>query len=61
MIPFTATGQAADEAAICSEGTTEIDHLESVAGETITDEDWADMFDTAMAEAGVVEMNVFQE
>ena len=61
LIPFTATGSAADEAAICSRGTTEIDHLESVDGEAITDEDWADMFDTAMAEGGIAEMNVLQE
>ena len=36
-------------------------HLESMDGATITADDWADMFDTAMQNMGVAEMYAFQE
>jgi hypothetical protein len=35
-------------------------HLESIDGDQIADEDWAEMFDSAMAVDGVAEMNVTQ-
>jgi hypothetical protein len=55
--PFTATGVAVDDGVVCADGTQSVDHLESMDGATITDEDWAGMFDTAQAEGGVAEMN----
>ncbi len=60
-VPFTATGVAVDEAVVCGSGTTTIDHLESIEGGTITDDDWAGMFDAAMADGGVAEMYVIQD
>jgi len=39
----------------------EIAHLESTEGNTITDADWADMFDTALAGGGVAEAYVLEE
>jgi hypothetical protein len=60
-IPFTATGQPVDDGVVCSSGTVTIDHLESLDGETITAEDWADTFDTVMEDAGTVELDTFQD
>ncbi|MEA2001828.1 MAG: hypothetical protein U9N84_08100, partial [Actinomycetota bacterium] len=59
-VPFTASGEAVDEAGMCDSGRMEMVRLESVDGEPLTDADWADMFDTAMAASGVAEMNVFE-
>lgn len=61
MVPFTATGRPVDDAVVCDSGTMKIDHLESMDGETVTDEDWADMFDTAMEDEGIAEMYAFQD
>lgn len=60
LVPFTATGAAVDEGAVCERGTTNMYRLESMEGETITEDDWAVMFDTAMANEGIAEMYVFQ-
>jgi hypothetical protein len=57
-VPFTATGTAVDDAVVCGTGTTVVDHLESMDGARITDEDWAGMFDSAEADGGVAEMKV---
>ena len=59
--PFAASGAAVDEGAVCSGGTMDTDHLESIEGVDIVEEDWAGMFDRAMDTGGVAEMNVFQE
>lgn len=42
-VPFEAVGAAVDEGAMCAEGTHESVQLESMEGEQITDEDWAEM------------------
>lgn len=60
-IPFTATGRPVDDAVVCDSGTMTIDHLEAMDGATITDEDWADMFDTAQTDEGIAEMYSFQD
>jgi hypothetical protein len=60
-IPFTATGRPVDDAVVCDRGTMTIDHLESMDGATITDEAWADRFDTAMEDEGIAEMYSFQD
>ena len=59
--PFVATGAAVDGAAMCAAGTHEIERLESIEGGEITDEDWADMFDSAMDAGTVAEMVVFED
>jgi hypothetical protein len=61
VVPFTATGVPVDDGVVCDGGTVTVDHLESMDGETITDDDWADTFDAAMQDAGVVEMYAFQD
>ena len=58
-IPFTATGRPADDGVVCDSGAVTIDHLELIDGETITDEDWADMFDTTMENEGIAEVYLF--
>jgi hypothetical protein len=60
-LPFSASGAAVDESAMCSNGTVEMQRLESAEGEGITDSDWAEMFDGAMESGGVAEMYVFQK
>lgn len=60
-VPFTATGRPVDDGVVCSSGTMTIDHLESMEGGTISDEAWADMFDTAMEGAATIEMYSFQD
>ncbi len=60
-IPFTATGRPVDDGVVCDSGAVTIDHLELIDGETITDEDWADMFDTAMENEGIAEVYLFQD
>lgn len=57
-VPFTAVGAPVDDGAVCQEGTHEIVRLETMQGEQITDDDWAEMFDSAMAEGSVAEMTV---
>ena len=59
-IPFTARGNPVDDGVVCDAGSVTVDRLESVDGETITIEDWAGVFDTAMQDDGVVEMYAFQ-
>lgn len=59
-IPFTATGRPVDDGVVCDSGTMTIDDLESTDGATITDEAWAGMFDTALENEGIAEVNVFQ-
>ena len=60
-IPFAATGLAVDESALCDGGTMAINHLESMEGNTITEADWAEMFDAASANNGIAEMYVMQD
>jgi hypothetical protein len=59
--PFQATGGGVDEGALCSSGTMNEVRLESIDGDAIVEEDWADMFDSAMDTGGVAEMTVSQE
>jgi hypothetical protein len=59
-LPFTVTGAAAAEGAVCAAGAVEVDRLESMEGDPITDEDWAQMFDAAMETQQVAEMYVYQ-
>lgn len=56
---FTATGQPVDDGVVCSSGTTTIDHLESIEGETIGGEAWTEMFDAAMEDGDNVELYTF--
>jgi hypothetical protein len=60
-IPFTAAGPPVDDAVVCGSGTMTFNHLESMDGETITSEDWAAMFDTAVEDGGIAEMYSFQD
>ena len=59
-VPFTAAGQPVDDGAVCSSGSVTLDHLESMDGETISAEAWADAFDAAVEGAGTVEVYAFQ-
>jgi len=59
-IVFAATGPAADEGIICTAGSMSVDRLESMDGVEISDDDWADMFDDAMASESIAEQNVYQ-
>jgi hypothetical protein len=61
VIPFIATGRPVDEDVVCGSGIMTIDHLESRDGETITGQDWADMFDAAMEDEGIAELYSFQD
>lgn len=61
LIPFAATGPAVEQADVCDAGMMEIVSLESVEGDPITDEDWATIFDAAMANGGVAEMYVMAD
>jgi hypothetical protein len=60
-LPFTASGMAVEESAVCPGGTQAIVRLEAMDGTGITDEDWADMFDGAMEAGSVAEMMVQEE
>lgn len=59
-LPFTAGGAAADDGAVCETGTVEIQKMESIEGDPMTDADWAEMFDSAMDTEDVAEMYVYQ-
>lgn len=59
-ISFTADGWHVDQEDLCSSGTATIDHYESANGETITDEDWAAMFETAAESEGIAEVYLYQ-
>lgn len=59
-IPFTTTGAATAEGVLCAAGTTEVLRLESLDGLTITDDDWAAMFDAALDTGSVAEMSVYE-
>jgi hypothetical protein len=56
---FTAAGAAVDDGVMCPQGAQETDRLENMEGSQITDEEWADMFDAAMADGSVAEMMVY--
>lgn len=61
VISFIATGVPVDDEVVCEGGVVTVDHLESADGATITPDDWAARFDTARADAGTVEVYLFQE
>lgn len=60
LVDFTASGPAVDEAVVCPGGSEAFDRLEDMEGSVITDDDWAGMFDTAMAEGSVAQMMVYE-
>lgn len=60
-LPYSASGPAVDDGAVYSTGTKVVMRLQNIAGEIITDEDWADMFDSALEEGGVAEMMIYEE
>ncbi len=60
-LPYSASGPAVDDGAVYSSGTKLVLRLENMAGEIITDEDWAVMFDSALEEGGVAEMMIYEE
>lgn len=60
-LPFTAEGEAVDESAICPAGMMTVPRLEDVAGTEIDDAIWSDMWDSAMEDEAVAELNVFSE
>lgn len=59
--PFAASGPAVDEGVVCPGGRASDWHHESIDGEVVTERDWEDMFDAAMADGGVAEMYVFSD
>ncbi len=59
-IPFTAEGWHVNRESLCGSGIATIDHLESVDGDTITDEEWTALFDTAMENRGIAETYLYQ-
>jgi len=60
--PFLASGDAVAEAAVCESGTWEIDHFESVDGDTIADAERMAIFNSAsFADDDVAEWIAVQE
>ncbi len=59
-MPFTAEGWHVNREDLCGSGTVTIDFLQSVDGETITSDEWAGMFNTAMESEGIAEGYQFQ-
>ena len=56
LMPFSASGVAVDEAAVCESGTMKADHLESPEGETITSEEGAALQEAARADDGTMDL-----
>lgn len=61
VLEYTATGDAVDEDVVFPNGTQEIFRLENMEGTEITDEEWAVMFDSALADGTAAEMMVYTE
>jgi hypothetical protein len=59
--PFVATGPAVDDGAVCSGGTWLGSRTEDMDGQEISHEQWADIFDVAMANDGVAEARTFRD
>ena len=58
-MPFTAEGWHVDQEDICANGTATLNRLESVNSETLTSEEWAEVFNTAMEAEGTAEAYLF--
>lgn len=56
-IPFSASGEGVEEGIVCSQGLQSAAELTDVSGESIVEEDWFAMFDSAMDTGAVAEMD----
>jgi hypothetical protein len=59
--PFVATGLAVDDGAVCPDGTWLGVRNEDMDGQEMSHEQWADVYDAAMATDGVAEARAIRE